>query len=219
MSKHRNKSILTEPITSVTEMYIEKALDDDSRVQYQTVIYPNHVSGSSRKFEVIRLDLRSGRFEIVGRELDLATARHVATRNVCQTAEDYRVGDYDDLDMADVGLPKDEPCCDNCGDYLEDGDCPNDCNGEGLCERCGEEPKTGPHLCDGCYGNSCDYCAEELTPGGHCENTDCSNCAGIEPPVPTWRRRLSALRRLAEAFLVVCKPVNTKIPCKYKLKN
>lgn len=96
MSK-RNKSILTEPITSVTEMYIERALDDDSRVQYQTVIYPNHVTGSSHQtFEVIRLDLRSGRFEIVGRELDLATARHVATRNVCQTAEDYLSDRSDD---------------------------------------------------------------------------------------------------------------------------
>jgi len=85
----QNKSMLTEPITTITEIYVEEALDDDARVQYQTIVYPNHVSGSSRKFEVIRLDLRTGRFEITGRELDLATARYIATKNDCQTAEDY----------------------------------------------------------------------------------------------------------------------------------
>ena len=121
MSKHRNESILTEPITSVTEMYIEKALDDDSRVQYQTVIYPNHVSGSSRQtFEVIRLDLRSGRFEIVGRELYLATARHVATRNRCQTAEDYRADRLDSREDDTLEIEDDQDC-DHCGDVIAPG--------------------------------------------------------------------------------------------------
>lgn len=120
MSKHRNESILTEPITSVTEMYIEKSLDEDARVQYQSIIYPNHVSGSDRKFEVIRLDLRSGRFEIIGRELDLATARSVATRNRCQTAEDYRADRLDSREDDTLEIEDDQDC-DHCGDVITPG--------------------------------------------------------------------------------------------------
>lgn len=120
MSKHRNESILTEPITSVTEMYIEKSLDEDARVQYQSIIYPNHVSGSDRKFEVIRLDLRSGRFEIIGRELDLATARSVATKNRCQTAEDYRADRLDSREDDTLEIEDDQDC-DHCGDVITPG--------------------------------------------------------------------------------------------------
>ena len=85
----KHKSILTETITSVTEIYIEKELDSDARVRFQTMIFPDHSAGKAHRYEVIRLDLNQGRFEIIGRELDLVSARRVATKNPCETPEDY----------------------------------------------------------------------------------------------------------------------------------
>ena len=127
------------PILSVTEVYVEHELDKDSRARFQTLIFPNHVAGRVRRFDVVRLDLRRGRMEVIGRELPLADARRVATLNRCDTAEDYLDDHCDGFERGHDGHECAERCCG--ADRVDDP-----------CFSCGEQLTPGGH----CENDKCE---------------------------------------------------------------
>ena len=163
-----------EPILSVTEIYVEKELDNDARVRFQTMIFPNHVAGRARRFDVVRLDLRRGRMEVIGRELPLVHARQIATEHDCETPAEYLDEHCDGFERGhtdhNCALNR---CDDGSNDPTHCASCGKELSVFGTCDRqCADQAWLMAKHEEVCKSADieCDECGDSLDTEGNCDN-------------------------------------------------